>query len=491
MPKTTGILLHPSSLPNNQHCGSFGSSAREWVKMLANNGIGIWQFLPLSPPDNTGSPYSSPSSFALNPWFLDANDLIEEGFIKCKSYSLKVSAKKLNRVDFNEADLQANEISRLLMQYWPEQTSQSHLEFNNWCKNQHWLEDHSSFIELKRQFKGLAWWEWPKPFASNDTNEVKAWKMENREKLLEHYLVQWHLDKQWQRIRKLSRSLGVILFGDLPFYVARDSADTWGNRNLFSILPNGELDIQSGVPPDYFSDNGQLWGTPVYKWEQHKQDNYSWWRARVRRQYYLIDIIRIDHFRGLESFWSVPGKSKVAQGGRWEKSPGELILSLIKQDFDGQLPLVAEDLGVITPEVETLRDNFNLPGMKVLQFAFNGDNKNPYLPENIHGNNWVLYAGTHDNATSISWWEALEEESKRQVEMEIKGNVTSPGLQILELGLKSEACLVIATIQDLLELDDIARFNKPGTIGNNWRWRLESFDLNLKKAISKFGKKEY
>jgi len=258
----------------------------------------------------------------------------------------------------------------------------------------------------------------------------------------------------------------------LPFYVSRDSADVWSNKSLFSILRNGDLIVQSGVPPDYFSSTGQLWGTPTYFWSKHKSTNFDWWRKRFKRQFELVDLLRLDHFRGLAGYWRVNGNSKTAISGKWINSPGRTLLNKLKIDLGTDfLPIIAEDLGVITPDVEKLRKNFELPGMKILQFAFDGNEDNPYLPKNIEGENWVVYTGTHDNSTCISWWECLENNAKKRIKDDYKFS-ENPSWSLIKIGMDTSANLFIAPIQDILSLDDSSRLNIPGTIKNNWKWKL-------------------
>ena len=491
LPRTIGILLHPTALPNSSICGTFGASSRSWLHLLAENGIGVWQFLPLCPPDSSGSPYNSPSGFALNPWFLDADDLVEDGYLRESELldlpgSVKVQSVSL---DFSLASKRSVKIGSFLKNGWANQTSERHSEFEDWSSKQDWLEDYVCFTELRRQFDELPWWEWPPGLAQHDANILNDWKSSWEDNLLEHRLLQWHLDRQWQVIRQTARNLGVLLFGDMPFYVSKDSADVWGNRELFSISQVGELQVQSGVPPDYFSSTGQLWGTPVYLWEKHFENQFNWWRRRFDRQWHQLDLVRLDHFRALISYWAVPGDKKTAEDGEWIPSPGKFLLKLLEKDHKGCLDLVAEDLGIITEEVEELRDEFNLPGMKILQFAFNGEKDNPYLPENINGNSWVVYSGTHDNPTTLGWWDSLDNNEKEFIEKSYFNELNNPSWNMIDIGLSTEAKLFVAPLQDILNLDDKARFNKPGTVGFNWIWRQESIDAHLVDSLKKYSER--
>ena len=488
MERNSGILLHPTSLPDTPICGTFGPSWREWLNDLAEYGIGVWQFLPLAPPDSLGSPYSSPSSFAFNPWFLDENDLVKDGFlpVNYESFSSKVQNFD-NRVDFELANSKIKALSSSLIEYWEKQNQSIKEEFEIWCEKQFWLEDHSIFMELKFQNENLPWWEWPEKFAVYDKKELVNWKVDNQKELLGHNLLQWHLDRQWKSIRELAKNLGILLFGDVPFYVSKDSADVWSNRSLFSILNNSDTYLQSGVPPDYFSETGQLWGNPVYRWSRHKANKYRWWRKRISRHLEQADFLRLDHFRALEAFWAIPGQEKTAENGFWLPAPGKEILGLIKKDCGGSLPLVAEDLGLITSKVEKLRDDFGLAGMKILQFAFDGNIDNPYLPENIKNENWIIYTGTHDNSTSLGWWRDMDQNRKEQIKERILDYENFSSWELIRIGMETKAKLFVAPIQDLLNLDDVSRLNKPGTIENNWSWRLTKNDFYLKEALKKYG----
>ena len=471
--KSLGILMHPSCIPGGEVCGTFGKGAKEWIKKLEKHGIEYWQFLPITPTDSTGSPYSSPSSFALNPWFLDMDDLIEKSFIFIsKKEELGLTNQAKNYFDFNEANAYSEKLGDLLLQGWNSQSEERKLDFYKWNSENSWIEDYSTFTVIREEFNMMPWWQWPKEFKLKNNKFLKSWIKKKSEKILIKKLIQWHLDKQWKDIKNFAKLCNVKLIGDLPFYVSWDSADVWSNKSLFSIFKNGTLIFQSGVPPDYFSSTGQLWGTPTYFWSKHKNTNFYWWRNRFKRQFELMDLLRLDHFRGLAGYWRVNGNSKTAISGKWISSPGRSLLSKLKFDLGTEyLPIIAEDLGVITPDVEKLRKNFKLPGMKILQFAFDGNKDNPYLPRNINGENWVVYTGTHDNSTSISWWDSLESNSKKRIRDEYKFS-EDPSWSLIEIGMKTDANLFIAPIQDILSLDDSSRLNIPGTTKNNWKWKL-------------------
>jgi len=487
--KSLGILMHPSSLPGSAECGTFGEEAKDWINQLSNNGIDFWQFLPLTPTDSTGSPYSSPSSFALNPWFLDIDILIKKQFIFISNKeNLSAIYNNKDYFDFKSANNLSSQLAEHLLSAWQYQSEQRKRNFQNWVKDNSWIEDYSIFMVLKEEFNFLPWWEWPFEFKQKNNDFLKSWRKKNEKALLSKKLIQWHLDIQWREIRDFAQSRGIKLIGDLPFYVSRDSVDVWSNKSLFSISPNGDLIFQSGVPPDYFSSTGQLWGTPTYYWSNHHRTSFAWWRKRFKRQFELADILRLDHFRALAGYWRVSGNENTAINGKWINSPGVKLLNILKKDLKTDfLPIIAEDLGVITPDVENLRLNFALPGMKILQFAFDGNKNNPYLPKNIEGNNWVVYTGTHDNSTTTSWWEYLDNDTKNSISEEYKFS-NNPSWNLIEICMTTKANLFISPLQDILSLDDSSRMNKPGTIENNWKWKLNKSLKDIDPALQNFSR---
>ena len=474
-----GVLLHPTALPGAGPCGSFGAAARDWIDLLSAAHVGVWQVLPLAPTDGTGSPYSSPSGSALNPWLIDADDLLAAGWISAQDHAALPGGER-SSLDLGLAQARSEAVAIALGRRWPSQDPDRVAGFEAWRSAQRtWLVDHCRFMVLRRLQGGRPWWEWPGPLAQRQRRALVQLEESHAAELLQEALLQWQLQLQWQALKRRAHEGGVRLVGDLPFYVAHDSADVWCQRGLFSVRLDGGLHQQSGVPPDYFSATGQLWGTPVYRWWRHRLQGFRWWLARLERQLDLVDLLRLDHFRALEAYWSVPGDAATAEHGRWCPSPGGSLLRRLlrlcrrqQRLLQDRLPLIAEDLGVITPPVEALRDRFGLPGMKILQFAFDGHDDNPYLPAHYSGERWVVYTGTHDNATTLGWWWQLDEASRERVARAIGGPVQAPGWQLLELGLASGAELVVVPLQDLLELGDEARFNTPGTASGNWSWRV-------------------
>lgn len=336
-----GVLLHPTALPGTPGCGSFGLEARQWIDQLAAAGIAAWQLLPLAPTDGTGSPYSSPSGFALNPWFLDAQVLVDEGFLESTDADgLPVGSRE--RLDLEVAPQRAAALGQRLLERWPAQSPEHRQAFAHWCRQESaWLRDHCRFMVLRQRFAQQPWWTWPGPLARRGRLALRRLDRQEAAPLLQEALLQWQLQRQWHHLREHASACGVRLIGDLPFYVAHDSADVWANRRLFSVRPDGSLREQSGVPPDYFSDTGQLWGTPVYRWSLHRLTGFRWWMRRLERQLQLLDLLRLDHFRALESYWSVPGQAKTAQEGHWRPSPGEALLTCLQARWRRQRPVDA------------------------------------------------------------------------------------------------------------------------------------------------------
>ena len=486
--RRAGVLLHPTALPGSPVCGTFGATAHQWLDRLAEHGIKAWQLLPLAPPDSLGSPYSSPSSFALNAWLLDGEQLVVGGLLEPADLNALPQGGDPGQLDLARADQRADRLAAALLQRYPHWSAALKERFAMWRGQQSsWLVDHCRFWVLRRRYNAQPWWQWPRPLARRQRSALRAFDAEARDLLLQEALVQWQLQEQWQGLLDHARQRGIQVIGDVPFYVAHDSADVWSHRHLFSAAADGSLSQQSGVPPDYFSATGQLWGTPVYRWPLHRLTRFRWWIRRLERQLSLVDLLRLDHFRALEAAWCVPGGDHTAERGSWRPSPGGSLLRRLSRRYRGRhLPLIAEDLGVITPAVEALRDRYGLPGMKILQFAFDGDSENPYLPANYQGSNWCVYTGTHDNATCIGWWQQLSDEQRQQVEQQL-GPVQAPGWQLLELALASQADWAVVPLQDLLQLGDEARFNTPGTSEGNWQWRLRGDLEAISGPLKGFG----
>ena len=474
--RQAGVLLHPTCLGGPSGSGTFGNRAATWIALLARHGLKIWQVLPLAPTDALGSPYNSPSASALNPRFLDVERVIASGLISRDGLEriLAADGDPDDSGGFGAAaDAEAARLSRALLeayrQGFPEPLAH---DFVRWRDDQAaWLEDHCLYMAIKDQQQGKPWWNWEQPLAQRHGETLTRFRHHAADVMDREALLQWQLDSQWKELLRRAQGQGVRILGDMPFYVAHDSSDVWSHPQLFNLDPEGGLLEQSGVPPDYFSATGQLWATPTFHWANHQEEGFGWWSHRIHRQLELADLLRIDHFRAFEAYWAVPGQDCTAQNGAWRHSPGAAMLQQWYEQLGG-LPIVAEDLGVITEDVVALRDRFRLPGMKVLQFAFDGNPGNPYLPHNYDSENCIVFTGTHDNATSVGWWQDLDADCRARVEAYIGYTVTAPGWQLLRLGLASRAALVVTPLQDLMELGDAARFNRPGTIHGNWNWTV-------------------
>lgn len=424
--KQAGVLLHPTSLPS----GTLNSQAWQFLDWMESAHLKVWQMLPLTEPVQGLSPYQSVSAFALNPALLPE-------------------------------DWQAN---------W---TSQQDTDFAAYLENEpHWLHDYALFMTIRQQFEQVPWSEWPTPLRTREAVALKAFAAEYAENIRFLKQQQFMLSDIWHRLKADANARGIQLFGDMPIFVAYDSADVWLNPHLFKLDEQYSPQVVTGVPPDYFSDIGQRWGNPHYDWTEMEKTDFHWWRQRIASDFELFDLIRIDHFRGLEACWEIPAEEETAMNGCWQKVPGQALLTALKQQFPG-LPLVAEDLGVITPEVTALKEAFLLPGMSILQFGFNGLPDNPHsLSEQVE--NSVVYTGTHDNETTLGWWQSLEnEEHKRWILSQLpESNLPMPW-PIIAAAMYSVAQMAIIPLQDFLGLDNRSRMNVPGIADGNWSWKFQ------------------
>ncbi len=423
--RRAGVLLHPTALPGER--GAFGAAGRAFIDWLSSAGFSVWQVLPLGPVSDSRSPYWTRSDFALDPRFIDSTEA---------------------------ADPQ-----------------QQRGEFNAFREgNEYWLEDYALFVALGEDCGGAAWWDWPAPLREREHTALESASLRLAPRLEQLRTEQWQAARQLAALREYARQSAVRLFGDLPFYVAPDSAAAWAHQEQLQLTATGKPALLAGVPPDYFSADGQLWGNPLYDWNQAQRDHFSFWRMRLRVQLELFDVLRIDHFRGLVDFWAVPPDAANARTGAWHAAPGRALLETVKRDWP-DLPFVAEDLGDITIAVEALRREFGLPGMRVLQFAFDGSPGNPHLPHRIDRDT-VAYTGTHDNDTALGWYRALDDAARQRVDFQLRSDLLPVPEALSRAVLASSASLAVIPIQDLLGLGSEARFNTPGTTAGNWRWKL-------------------
>jgi len=462
--RSSAVLLHITSLPGPFHKGVLGEEAQNFIDSLVSGGFKIWQFLPLGPTHDHGSPYESLSTFAGNPELLDLRDCANRGWLDANVLHGNISKEKHHQYRRMAGDT-----------FW--KNLDSHPQLKNSInqfqqKHAYWLDDFSLFSALKANTGNSAWWQWSTELRDRKASALNTAKEEHQEAIKQVIFEQFLFDQQWQTLKTYAEEKGVQLFGDLPIYVAHDSADVWANREFFTVNEQGLCDEVAGVPADYFSKTGQRWGNPLYRWDALQQDGFAWWIRRVKRQLEMMHMLRIDHFLALNAFWAIPGDRDDGLIGEWINAPGKEMLQAL-QDALGTLPLIAEDLGTITQEVTALRESFSLPGMKILHFAFGGDSDNPYLPDN-HEENSVVYTGTHDNNTTTGWFKNSEIHVQKHALEVLQATKNDMPWVMIEAAIKSPALMSVIPMQDLLELGDEARFNTPGTLGGNWHWRLNA-----------------
>ena len=478
--RESGILLHITSLPSSHGIGALGFHARRFADFLAGAGQRIWQVLPLNPTDTAlgNSPYSSNSAFACNPLLLSPERMVHDGVLITEDLG-EAPRFPSGRVDYPAVTAHKNALLRKAFARFqarePEDAFQRFLQ-----DRADWLEDYALFVALKERYQGRPWNRWPRELRDRDPAALEAARKALCGRVGFERFVQYLFHGQWVSLREHCTGLGVRIFGDLPFYVNHDSADVWTHPELFRLDGDGNPVTVAGVPPDYFSRTGQLWGNPVYRWDRLKETGYDWWSRRLRRNLELFDLVRIDHFRGFAAYWEVPAREKTATGGAWVPGPGDDFFHAMKERFSS-LPIVAEDLGHITPDVRNLMDRLGLPGMKVLLFAFGDDlAQNPYVPHN-HVRNCLVYTGTHDNNTVKGWFETeTEPEDRRRMERYLGRTVDSESVvrEMVRAALMSVARIAILPMQDVLGLDAGARMNTPAVAGGNWEWQLTADELD-------------
>ncbi len=474
--RKSGILLHISSLPSAFGIGDLGREAYNFVDTLSKNGMKIWQILPLGPNGPGNSPYQAYSAYAGDPILISPEMLVDWGLLSKEVFSTTPLFNDVS-VDFEKVTEWKTNIFRLAWQNFQLNADPSFINEYQAFLNEHgwWLNDYALYAACKIEFDGLAWNKWPNDLVERNQNALDSYKIELKDNYEFERFVQFLFFRQWFRLKNYANEKGIQIFGDLPLYVSLDSSDVWGNQRLFLLDKNGEPSMVGGVPPDYFCEDGQLWGNPVYDWNEIEKNNFQWWLARLYFNFHMFDLVRIDHFRGLESFWAIPADSKTARVGQWLPAKGFELLNILQSQLV-KLPIIAEDLGIITPEVEYLRDHFNLPGMKVLQFAFTSDFTNEHLPHNITSQN-IIYTGTHDNDTIIGWWMSIDAEEKKLANSYLSANKVTISERLITYAWASVAEIAILPLQDLMLLDGSARMNVPGIASGNWSWRFRKNQL--------------
>jgi 4-alpha-glucanotransferase len=472
-------LLHPSSLPSPFGIGAFDDAAKQFLEFLADAGFQYWQLCPLGPTGYGDSPYQCFSSFAGNPYFIDPAALVDAGLLT-EAAIQGLRGLSQDRVDFG--GLYQRKLPLLFSAHaaWRRDSTRA-LPYGDFTRfqdeNSDWLGGYAFFSALKEHFEGRPWWEWPESVRSLSAANRSPLRAELAPRAEAYAFVQYLFFGQWAKLRERAAQLGIGIIGDTPIFTALDSADVWAAPHLFQLDRHTlRPTAVAGVPPDYFSADGQLWGNPLYDWATHEQDDYAWWKARLRANFALYDVVRIDHFRGFEAYWAVPATAATARGGKWIKGPGiDFFRSLHRAMPEARL--IAEDLGLLTPETIALRKATGLPGMAVLQFAFGGAADNLYLPHNHHVNS-VVYPGTHDNDTTRGWYANTDEKTRDHVRRYFRINGEAISWDFLRVSYESVANLAVVPLQDLLNLGSEARFNTPGTSQGNWTWRYRGEQLD-------------
>jgi 4-alpha-glucanotransferase len=483
--RNSGILLHLTSLPGNHGIGDLGPGAFRFIDFLEASGQRCWQFLPTGPTSTAfdNSPYMCRSVFAGNPLLINLELLVRDKYLSEKDLEGESSFSEYS-VDYRKVTaFKKAQINKAFANF---KASGNSSAFDIFCHNQkNWLDDYALFMTLRELFDLKPWYQWPATAARRDAETLSSYRAEHADKILYHKFVQFVFFSQWQQLYDYAHAKNISLIGDIPIYVALDSADVWSNRELFKLDPNTLEPLRvAGVPPDYFSETGQRWGNPVYRWKtadgKVNKKLYDWWLARFRLIFSMMDMVKIDHFRGFEAFWEIPAEEKTAINGKWVKGPGKSFFTTLKAQLK-ELPIIAEDLGFITPAVEKMLKQLGFPGMRVLQFAFESDEKNPYLPHNFTDKNTVVYAGTHDNNTTLGWFlgdklsESTRDRIRRYVNSYDDSRIT---WEFVRLALSSTAALAIIPLQDILGFGEDCQMNIPGTMEGNWRWRCAPRFLN-------------
>ena len=476
--RRAGVLLHITSLPGDAPTGDLGSDAYHFVDFLVECGMKVWQMLPVGPTQADNSPYQSSSVHAGNPELIAIEPLLNRGWVDASDGALleKSELLKLAWIGFkqNASDDEWNSLNHFILD------------------QQAWIEDFALFQALHNEWH-QSWWQWPDSLRMREPGALAEARARLADQIESLKFEQYLFFSQWLDLKNYANERGVELFGDMPIFVAHDSAEVWAQPEMFDLEESGMPRVVAGVPPDYFSETGQRWGNPLYHWDVMQADGFSFWLNRLKTQHLLFDLIRIDHFRGFEAYWEIPADEPNAINGHWVKAPGEALFDRLREVYGDELPLVAEDLGIITPEVEALRQQFALPGMKIMQFAFSGEADNPYLPFN-HTTDSVAYTGTHDNDTTLGWYTSLDDDTRAYVDEYLGRPKEVMPWPLIRRTLASIAELAVIPMQDLLALGGEHRMNMPGTAEGNWMWRFsweqveEDLAERVKRRVVMYGR---
>ena len=497
LPRSSGILLHPSSLPGRFGSGDIGLEAHRWIGVMQSTGQRLWQILPLGPTGYGNSPYQSPSTFAANPLLIGIDLLLAKGLLEPEDLIDFPATRDPHRIDFGALiPARTALLNRAADRVLEDESRRRQME--EFAGNhQAWLLDFALYTAIKTDQGGAPWNTWPEELTRRDPEALAAERKRLQRAVEREIAKQFLFDAQWRKLRVRAREAGVTLIGDIPIFVAHDSADVWARPDLFKLDADRNPTVVAGVPPDYFSTTGQRWGNPLYDWEAHEAEDFSWWSARLERVLDQVDVVRIDHFRGFAAAWEIPVHEPTAIEGDWVEGPGKTLFEALRNSHGGPLPIIAEDLGIITDDVRELRDDLGLPGMRVLQFAFGGDAlAEEYVPENYPPNS-VAYTGTHDNDTTLGMFHAGAGEGSTRTEEEIEAeraqilNYTgTDGSELhwdfLAAVLNSEAGFALAPLQDVLGLGSGSRLNAPGIADGNWEWRFtwNQLDPETRKRLA-------
>lgn len=474
MHRTSGILLHPTSLPGPYGIGDLGPTAHRFIDFLAEAGQGLWQMLPLGPTGYQDSPYQCTSAYAGNPLLISPDLLLQAGWIQ--ESDLDPPEFTRDQVDFGAVHVWKHDlIQRAMSGFKADATAADRDDFAYFCETHRiWLEDFALYHALKVYHELRPWTSWAPAFALRDPKALADWSKANQGELELQRFIQYVFFRQWGELRAYAKARGVHLIGDMPIFVAHDSSEVWTHPEWFELDDHGHPTVIAGVPPDYFSSTGQRWGNPLYRWETLAADGYSFWVERLRRVLELVDLVRIDHFRGFAAYWEIPAAEETAISGRWVPGPGMALFDALRAALGDDLPLIAEDLGVITEDVEALRDDLKLPGMAVLQFGFEGTEggfgRSAFLPHN-HRQRLAVYTGTHDNNSLLGWWATKDATIRHHACVYLNSNGEELHWDFIRAALSSVAALALFPMQDVLGLGAEACMNRPGTANGNWTWR--------------------
>jgi 4-alpha-glucanotransferase len=476
--RSSGILVHPTSLPSRWGIGDLGAGAYQLIDFLAAAGQQLWQVLPLNPTGYGDSPYQCLSAFAGNPLLISLDKLVEDGLLLPAELPRTTFAD--SRVDYGaviacKKPLLRRSFRRL--RYHAIHTA----AFAEFCRSQAaWLDDYALFIALKEHHDGAPWYQWDAPIATRQPEALAHWNTLLAADVLLQKYIQYLFFSQWNALKTYANAYGIKIIGDMPIFMSHDSADLWSHPDLFHLDAAGQPTVVAGVPPDQFRATGQLWGNPLYRWDRMAATGFQWWIERMRSMLRIVDIVRLDHFRGFEAYWEIDAGEQTAINGRWVAGPGAQLFATLAQAL-GTLPIIAEDLGIITPAVDALREEFHFPGMKVLQWAFTGDSHHPFLPHNYRPH-CVVYTGTHDYDTTLGWFNALSAAKRDFVRRYLGTDAHDLSWDIIRLALASVAEIALIPLQDVLRLGSEARLNIPGSATGNWSWRCRAADLDPRLA---------